>query len=169
MQVFLIERVHVALKTLVQPKIFPVGRSYQIRPPLVAKLVQQQPVGAVRVELELIAIGDIGRVLHTEMRRFDDAYLLRAKWIWPEIFFVIGEIFFLLRDQFRRFVIILGQNVENDRQRVARDRFVCVLDPFVRSGVKDDRIVRDRICHPPVVGRCAVAIFLYALEFARAR
>ena len=41
MQIFLIERVHIALKTLVQPEILPVRRRHQIGPPLVSKLVQQ--------------------------------------------------------------------------------------------------------------------------------
>src|SRR6185369_5213365 len=131
--------------------------------------MKEQPIGAVGIKLELIAIGDVGRMFHAEMGRFDNANLLRAKWIWSEILFVKCKILFLLFDKPRRFFKIFGNNIENDRQRLARNRFVSVLDGFVWCGVKNERIIGDRVGHVPVVGRGGVVVLFNALEFTRTR
>src|SRR5262245_56668258 len=107
-------------------------------------------------------------MLHSEMRRLSNADLLTAKRIRSEILFKEREILLLLGNQARGFVGVLGNDVEEYGQYVSGDRFVTILDDLVRRGVEDDRVVRDRIGHPPVVCRSTVAVLLRTFEFSRA-
>ena len=64
-----------------------------------AVLVKHQPVKAVLGKAILVAIGDVCRMFHAEMRRLDNAELDRTEWIRAEILFKKGIVFFCLGDQ----------------------------------------------------------------------
>src|SRR5437868_13538238 len=119
-----------------KPEIPPVAACDEIRPPFMAEFMQQEPIRAVSVVSEPVAVGYVRRMLHAQMRRFDNSDLLRAKRVWTEIFFVIGQILFLLGYEARTFLKILRQHIKNDRKRISRYRFVFVLDRLVWGGIE---------------------------------
>src|SRR5688572_16167609 len=74
-----VEGVHKALEAFVDPHVAPVRVRDQVRPPFVAELVEQEPIEPVLREAVAVAVSDRSRVLHSEMRRFDDSRLNASK------------------------------------------------------------------------------------------
>ena len=154
---------HECAEALVQPHVRHRLVGHQVAEPLVRELVMEQPVEAVVVALEFVAVGIDGLMLHAEVRRLGNAEFLVAPGIRPELALEERNHVEELRvEQLARFRLVVLDRPEHHRYAHAVDRLVFAFDEHIGRDVERDAVGVDRHVALPVERAPAIAGIVHA-------